>query len=240
VTFGLGGLAWSLSFIYFFVSSSLFSHYRERDKAQTAADKFSKGGERDIAQVVANGGVATLMAIGHSLTPSLSTREMLQAGYVGALATATADTWATEFGVLSATTPRLITTGKVTLPGTSGGITPLGTAAAASGAFSVGLVFRLLKMYHASWALLPIALLSGLAGSLFDSWLGATCQAMYYCPACKKETERHVHSCGKPTESLRGLSWMDNDVVNFLATFAGSIFAMLLHLLTRRRPRDHS
>src|SRR5579864_7235222 len=90
-TFGLGGLAWSLSFIYFFVSSSLFSHYRERDKAQTATDKFSKGGQRDIAQVTANGGMATLMAIGSSLTPS-SLRETLEAGYVGALATATADT----------------------------------------------------------------------------------------------------------------------------------------------------
>src|SRR5262249_3152460 len=151
-----------------------------------------------------------------------------------------ADTWATELGVLSATTPRLITTGKATLPGTSGGITPLGTTAAASGAFSLGLVFSLLNKHHASWALPqyrsnrvgtglapvqkrvlatdsrtgaspvptrfplieqdwtlpPIALLSGLIGSLFDSWLGATYQAMYYCPACQKETERHIHSCG--------------------------------------------
>src|SRR5436309_4082940 len=40
--FVLGELAWGLSLIYFFVSSSLFSHYRERDKAQTATDKFSK------------------------------------------------------------------------------------------------------------------------------------------------------------------------------------------------------
>ncbi len=283
VTFGLGGLAWGLSLIHFFVSSSLLSHYRERDKAQTAADKFSKGGQRDIAQVGANGAMATLMAIGHSITPSSSLRQTLEAGYVGALATATADTWATELGVLSATAPRLITTGQPTLPGTSGGITPLGTAAAASGAFSLGLVFRLLNKHHASrtlpqyrsnrvgtglapvresvadtpfwtgaspvptrfplieqdWALPPIALLSGLIGSLFDSWLGATYQAMYYCPACQKETERRIHNCGGPTQPLRGLSWMDNDVVNFLATFVGSIFAMVLHLLTPRQRRHH-
>jgi uncharacterized protein (TIGR00297 family) len=125
VTFGLGGLAWGLSLIHFLVSSSLFSRYREHDKAQTAIDKFSKGGQRDIAQVAANGGMATLLAIGHSLTPSSALRETLQAGYVGALATATADTWATELGVLSATAPRLITTGKATHPGTSGGITSL-------------------------------------------------------------------------------------------------------------------
>jgi uncharacterized protein (TIGR00297 family) len=239
VTFGLGGLAWSLSFIYFFISSSLFSHYREREKAQTATDKFSKGGQRDIAQVAANGGMATLMTIGHSLTPSSPLRKMLQAGYVGALATATADTWATELGVLSTTAPRLITTGKATLPGTSGGITPLGTAAAASGAFSLGLVFRLLNRRQTSWALPPIALLSGLIGSLFDSLLGATCQAMYYCPACQKETERRIHSCGKPTQPLRGLPWLDNDVVNFLATCVGSLIAILLHLPTQRRSRQH-
>ena len=239
MTFGMGGLAWSLSLIYFFVSSSLFSRYRERDKAQTATDKFSKGGQRDIGQVAANSGVATLMAIGHSLTPSPPLRKMLEAGYVGALATATADTWATELGVLSPTAPRLITTGKTTLPGTSGSITPLGTAAAASGAFSLGLVFRLLNRRQTSWALLPIALLSGLIGSLFDSWLGATCQAMYYCPACQKETERRIHSCDKPTQPLRGLPWMDNDMVNFLATLVGSLFAILLHLPTQRRSRHH-
>src|ERR1700737_4735582 len=60
--FGLGGWAWGLSLIFFFVSSSLFSHFRESDKAQTAADKFSKGSQRDISQVAANGGIATLMA----------------------------------------------------------------------------------------------------------------------------------------------------------------------------------
>jgi len=238
-TFGLGGPAWGLSLIYFFISSSLFSHYREREKAQVAADKFSKGGKRDIAQVAANGGVATLLAIGYSLTPLQPLREVLEAGYVGALATATADTWATELGVLSTTAPRLITTGEVTLAGTSGGVTPLGAAAAAGGAFSLGLVFRLLNRRRTSWALLPIALLSGLLGSLFDSLLGATCQAMYCCPACQKETERRIHSCGKLTQPLRGLSWMDNDVVNFLATFVGGLFAILLQLVMQRRSRHH-
>ena len=246
-TFGVGGMAWGLSLIYFFVSSSLFSHYREHDKARTATDKFSKGGQRDIAQVGANGGMATLIALlqlqypqqrsggdtsGQGFTTSPSLSETLQAGYVGALATATADTWATELGVLSTTTPRLITTGKATSPGTSGGITPLGTLAAAGGAFSLGLVFQLLQR-RVSWTLPLIVLLSGLAGSFFDSLLGATCQAMYYCPTCKKETERRVHSCGTPTQPLRGLPWMDNDVVNFLATFVGSMLAMLLHLSLR-------
>jgi uncharacterized membrane protein len=57
-TFGLGGNSWGLSLIFFFVSSSLFSHFRAQEKAATAADKFSKGAQRDFAQVMANGGVA--------------------------------------------------------------------------------------------------------------------------------------------------------------------------------------
>src|SRR5215472_9052711 len=46
----MGGWSWGLSLIYFFVSSSLLSHFRKRDKLSTAADKFSKGSQRDIAQ----------------------------------------------------------------------------------------------------------------------------------------------------------------------------------------------
>src|SRR5207244_1297328 len=94
-TFASGGWSWGLTLIFFFVSSSFFSHFRAHDKAQTAADKFSKGGQRDITQVAANGGIATLMALTHALASSHSLQKTLQAGYVGALATATADTWAT-------------------------------------------------------------------------------------------------------------------------------------------------
>ncbi|HVB60271.1 MAG TPA: DUF92 domain-containing protein, partial [Ktedonobacteraceae bacterium] len=58
-TVGLGGWSWGLSLVFFFVSSSAFSHYREREKARVADDKFSKGSQRDIAQAAANGGLAT-------------------------------------------------------------------------------------------------------------------------------------------------------------------------------------
>src|SRR5207237_5024631 len=100
----------------------------------TAADKFSKGSERDIGQVAANGGLGTLLALAYGLTPSPALRRSLRAGFTGTLATATADTWATELGVLSPRPPRLVTTGKRVAPGTSGGISLLGTAASALGA----------------------------------------------------------------------------------------------------------
>ncbi|TMD29298.1 MAG: DUF92 domain-containing protein, partial [Chloroflexi bacterium] len=78
-----------------------------------------------------------------------------------------------------------------------------------------------------SLAALPlIALVSGLAGSMVDSFLGATVQAMYYCPHCQKETERRIHSCGTETQHLRGVAWLDNDAVNFIATLCGGLMAM--------------
>jgi uncharacterized protein (TIGR00297 family) len=235
-TVGLGGWPWGLSLIYFFVSSSLLSHFRAGEKEHTA-EKFSKGSQRDITQVAANGGVATLLASGYGLTTSPKLRETLQAGYVGALATATADTWATELGVLSKQPPRLITTGQVTEPGTSGGITTLGTAAGMGGALSLGLCFGLLQRVRSAPL---VALISGLVGMLGDSLLGATCQAMYFCPTCQKETERHVHNCGTTTRLVRGLTWMNNDTVNFLATLLGAGVAMCLQFGMRGRRRAQS
>ncbi|HLH60927.1 MAG TPA: DUF92 domain-containing protein [Ktedonobacteraceae bacterium] len=238
--FGMGGWSWGLSLIYFFVSSTLFSHYREREKARAAADKFSKGSERDIGQVAANGGLATLLALAYGLSGSSSRAKLLQAGFTGALATANADTWATELGVLSRQDPRLITSGKRVSPGTSGGITLLGTTASALGAFSLGLVFWGLQRFPRSFASLPfVALLSGLAGSFFDSLLGATVQAMYYCPICGKETERRIHSCGVKTTPLRGVPWIDNDVVNFVATMFGAIVALSLAFFATRASVQH-
>ncbi|HLZ61211.1 MAG TPA: DUF92 domain-containing protein [Ktedonosporobacter sp.] len=229
-TFGLGGWAWGLSLIFFFISSSFFSHFRAKEKASIAEDKFSKGSQRDIAQVAANGGLATLMALGYSLTDSPALRATLQAGYVGGLATATADTWATELGILAQHPPRLITTWQPTTPGVSGGITLTGTGAAAAGAFAQGLCFWLLHRFRRMEAHLPfIGLISGLAGSFFDSWLGASIQAIYYCPTCQKETERLIHTCSTRTVPLRGLFWMNNDMVNFLATLVGGLTAMILH-----------
>lgn len=228
--YGLGGGSSALSLIYFFVSSTLLSHFRGKEKASTAADKFSKGSQRDLAQVAANGGAATLCAVSAGTARSEEWQQTLQAGLVGALATANADTWATEIGVLSPHKPRLLTTGKPVAPGTSGGITPLGSTASALGALTLGLVSWATRGLRKKEAHLPwIALVSGMSGSICDSLLGATVQAMYICPQCQQETERAVHSCGTRTKSLRGLPWCDNDVVNFCATCCGSLVAMVLH-----------
>lgn len=233
-TVGLGGWSWGLALVFFFVSSSVFSHHREREKARIAADKFSKGSRRDIAQAAANGGLATLLAVWHGVTTSSTQRDLLQATYAGALAAATADTWATELGVLSSEPPRSIITGKPVAPGTSGGVTRRGMVASALGALALGMAFWALEGFRRALAWLPlIACLAGLAGSVADSLLGATLQDVRYCPTCQTETERRVHNCGTTTIPLRGLRWLNNDGVNFIATLTGSLTALVLRLLVR-------
>ncbi len=226
LVFGLGGLAWGALLVVFFFSSSALSHFKEARKA-AVAEKFSKGSRRDLAQALANGGVGALAAIGNLLWP----HPLWWVAFAGAMATVNADTWATELGVLSRDAPRLITTGKPVEPGTSGGLTVTGTLAALGGAALIGLVaagFDLATGRTIAWAagLLLVISAAGLAGSLVDSLLGATVQAIYYCDACGKETERHpLHSCGAPTRQIRGWRWMNNDWVNFLSALFGAVLA---------------
>ena len=221
--FGLGGWAWGTLLVVFFVSSSALSHFKEASKA-ALVEKFSKGSQRDLAQALANGGAAALIALANVLWP----HPAWWVAFAASVATVNADTWATELGVLSRTPPRLITTGRPVVAGTSGSLTRLGTLAALGGAALIGLVaagFHLAQGRPAleAVALVAVVALAGLLGALVDSLLGATVQAIYTCDHCAQETERHpTHRCGNPTRHLRGWRWLDNDWVNFMSAVAGA------------------
>ncbi len=233
--FAGGGLGWGLLLIAFFVTSSALSHYQARTK-QPLADKFQKGHRRDLGQVLANGLSGAVLALAYGLYPSGA----LFIAYAGAIATVNADTWATELGVLSKAPPRLITTGRIAAVGTSGGVTWLGTIAALAGAVVIA------AGVLALWIVAPgtlatgdrppdmslavvLVIVAGLAGSLFDSLLGATAQAIYYCDYCGKETESALHRCGHATRLVRGWRRLDNDMVNFLSSVVGGGLAAALY-----------
>jgi len=234
ITFGLGGWRWGLLLIAFFVLASLLSHYR-RGQKQALAEKFAKGHRRDLGQVLANGGVGAFLA----LLWFFWREGLLFAAFLGSMAAVSADTWATELGVLSPSPPRLITTGKVVPVGTSGGVTLLGTLASLAGGLVMGATaYLLLALGGERGANLPgwLAVLSsagGLIGSGFDSLLGATFQGVYLCPECGVETERAVHRCGSLTRHLRGWRWLNNDLVNLASSLAGAVTASGFYLLTR-------
>lgn len=228
--FGLGGLAWAVLLLTFFVSSSALSRAFKRRKARMA-EKFAKGSQRDWGQVVANGGLGALLAIGYAISRQ---SEWAWLAFAGAMAAVNADTWSTELGVLSPILPRLITTGKEVEQGTSGGITLVGTLSALGGAALVGIFAVLFTQPQHLFTLFGIITLAGLLGSLFDSILGATVQAIYWCPTCAKETERHpLHTCGSQTKQVRGWGWFNNDVVNFACSLFGAALASGAWLILR-------
>jgi len=199
---GLGWRGVTLLFA-FFISSSLLTRLAG-----------PHGGRRNARQVLANGGVAALGAFVGSWTVA-----------AGALAAATADTWATELGSLSPHPPRLLTTGRPVPAGTSGAVTLAGSAGGAAGAlFLAAVTAALFRPPRSPFVLIAAA---GLVGMLADSLLGATLQGKYACLACGRVGERRDETCHGPMLLVHGSRSLDNDGVNLAATVAGAAAALI-------------
>lgn len=225
VIFGVGGWQWAVLLLTFFITSSALTRAFKKRK-MGLDEKFSKGGQRDAGQVFGNGGLPTLFA---GLSFFFPGEVWPWLAFAASLAAVNADTWATELGVLNPHPPRMITNlNKVVEKGTSGGVSLVGSFAALAGAGLIGLLAVAVSPLPVSPLMGLLVTLTGLAGSFFDSLLGATVQAMYFCPSCNKETERYpLHLCNTPTTFLRGWPWLENDWVNF----ACGLLAVLLILL---------
>jgi len=226
--FGLGGWQWAVILLTFFISSSALTRLFGKRKA-VLNEKFEKGGQRDAAQVIANGSVASLFAGLHFFFPTAAWPWL---AFAASMAAVNADTWATELGVLNPVPPRLITNGKSVEKGTSGAISFYGTLSAMAGALLIAILAAVLNPYNNSSLITYYFLLitlAGITGALFDSLLGATVQAIYRCPRCDKDTERHpIHTCGAETTQLRGWKWLNNDMVNLACATAGAMIGLLL------------
>lgn len=206
----------------FFIGSTAVSR-ATRDPAVERGE--AKGNTRDWAQVLANGGAPAVGALLGLTDPAVGAWALA----IG-LAAAAADTWATSLGAMSRKPPRHLISREAVAPGTSGGVTWLGTLGGALGALSVGIV---------AWCatrdprLLAAAALLGTAAMLLDSLLGATAQGRFHCDRCQVATERSIHRCGTPTRPIGGLAWLTNDGVNAtattLATLAGAILGATVH-----------
>lgn len=214
------GWSWAWILIAFFVSSTILSKAGEESKRARIGNVVEKGGERDAWQVLANGGAFAAIALASLIWPA----SIWHAAAAGAIASSTADTWSTEIGTLSRSDPRSIISGINVAPGVSGGITILGTIAQILGAAFISAI-----VYAFGWGdrAAVAAIIGGIGGSLIDSVLGATIQGTRWCLHCQRGTERAVHTCGTLTVHSKGLTWLGNDVVNFLSSVGGAMLGLL-------------
>lgn len=185
-----GGVNWLLLIVLFLIMSLLATKYSKKYKMSLGEFE----GRRTSKNVISNGVVACFMAaFGGYYLPFVG-------GFIGAIATATADTLASEIGVLDPK-PRLITTFQKVDPGTNGAISPLGTGIAIVGAAIIGIAAFILGVLPDFIPAIVVAAISGTVGCFADSILGAL---------------------------FENQGWLTNEHVNLFATIVGAIVGILM------------
>jgi len=180
------GFNWFLALLMFFGLSTLATSYKSREMKE----KNLSQSRRTVENVLANGFVPLAAAVyGNPFA------------FMGALATATADTLSSEVGVLSKNVPRNILTGKLMKHGENGGVSLLGNTMMVLGSLVIaGLALVLFD----DTRLFFITLIAGIVGCTADSIMGIT---------------------------LENKGVIGNGGVNFLATFCGAVTAIAISLL---------
>jgi uncharacterized protein (TIGR00297 family) len=227
VIFAFGGPLFWVVLMAFFISSTVLSSVGAAQK-EPLKRIHQKGSRRDAFQVLANGGVGAVCALCFRLTGNPG----WAIGFAVSFASSNADTWASEVGELSAREPVSLLNFRRVPRGVSGGVTLLGTSMAAAGAVFIGLVFALENLVLRAvpggflWVGGAVAL-GGFAGALLDSILGETVQAQYENHAARI-TERATADDGRPNRLVRGLAFVNNDVVNFASCALVTAAAVLV------------
>lgn len=184
------GANWLLLIVLFLIMSLLATKFSKKYKQSLGEFE----GRRTSKNVISNGVVACFMAaFGGYYLPFVG-------GFIGAIATATSDTLASEIGVLDPH-PRLITTLQKVDPGTNGAVSVLGTAIGIVGAAIIGVAAYLLGIMPNPLLAIGVAIISGTVGCFMDSILGAVFE------------NRHL---------------ITNEHVNLIATIVGALAGILL------------
>ncbi|MBC7117688.1 TIGR00297 family protein [Methanothermobacter tenebrarum] len=183
------GFNWLILIFIFLILSLLATKYKKNYKKSMKLYE----GRRNARNVISNGIIPFIMA-------SFSYYDGFLGGFIGSVATATADTLASEIGVLQ--TPRLITDlTREVKPGTDGGVSLLGTAAGIIGAGIIGLSAYFLNICPNPLISVKIAVIAGTIGCFMDSILGALFERKNY---------------------------INNEQVNLLATVTGAAAGIIL------------
>lgn len=211
-------ISWVL-IILFFASSGCIHLVKKRFNQKKENSIAEKNDTRDAWQVLANSFPSLVCIILFFFTQ----KDLFLIAFVSGIAGATADTWASEIGILSKKPPRSIATLNALEPGLSGGVSLLGSISSFFGSFLIAGVFALVYPFY-----FIIPFICGVLGCLVDSLLGATIQVKYRCLVCGKVTEKITHH-QQPTQKISGISWLTNDWVNFLTGIITVILSISLY-----------
>jgi uncharacterized protein (TIGR00297 family) len=161
--------------VLFVAACTLATRYRFEEKKRQHVEE-GRVGERGVPNVVAHIILPTGIAIAGGLSSPILHSAATSALFASALAFGTADTFASEFGVLSGHA-RSILTGRPVTPGTNGGVSSRGqlfalVAAVLTGAVGAGL-FALFGEPLANPAVFVVTVTAaGFLGCQVDSVLG--------------------------------------------------------------------
>ncbi|MFN1834323.1 TIGR00297 family protein [Balneola sp. MJW-20] len=211
LAYGLGGNTGAAVVLIFFISGSLLS----KDMVGREGfldEKFRRNGK----QVWCNGFWFAIWIIVWYATGSMI---FLVAG-VAAMAAANADTWATEIGgnrIKGAT--RLISNWKKVEPGTDGGISLEGTIASLVGSVIIAAAFWIFNQ-QAGIAELTVIIISGVAGSLADSYFGARLQ-------------NRLFTFSNWRRRLIQELYINNNLVNWFSTGIASLTGLILIIIAK-------
>ena len=222
-----GGLWASAIMVAFFVSSSVLTKFKKTLKSRTDSLN-EKGGNRDSMQVLANGGIGLVLTVLFYIYKN----PIFMIAYAASFAEATADTWASEIGVLSTKPPVSILNGKPLERGMSGGVSLLGSLFAMMGSLFITVIFAggfIIKYGVDKHLFLYTALCftAGFLGSIVDSLLGASFQAQYYCRELDSLTEKS-HYSGVPNKLVKGFKFFNNDIVNLSSNLTSTLLLVLI------------
>ena len=221
ISLSLGNFGFTALITFFMGSVAVdkFKKYYKKRKQRTEADRELRTDCRDSVQVFSNGFIAALAAALYLF----SSKEIFIIAFLASLAESFADTAASGIGFLSK---------KVYDPfrlercenGVSGGMSLFGTLAGLCSAAIVPLVALAFGRISPMGAL--VVFVAAFLGCIFDSFLGSLFQVKYKCPSCGLVIEKRTH-CGVQAEKYRGLSFLNNDLVNFLSTLFSSSVAVI-------------
>tara|TARA_B100001123_G_scaffold357638_1_gene411941 strand:+ start:1991 stop:2731 length:741 start_codon:yes stop_codon:yes gene_type:complete len=198
----LGHWTWLVVVMTFLIVGSLATKWRFQEKAKISAEEANEG-VRGWKNVVANGGVASVVAVANYIFGEFEWAYFM---LCSAVSVAASDTLASEIGSLDPRT-RIITTLEAVPAGTNGGMSPTGTLAAFYGALLISVISTVLGALNGDQTpvsfFFSFVILIGWIGCQVDSILGAL---------------------------LENRGFLGKHSVNFLSTLSGSLIALFVAL----------